>query len=373
MSEQPVVNHVDDRLSPSSPPELNPDDPIGGQNQQGEALDVDSRFEEILDSRDPLSDPSPAGIESISSQMPAESISQSIQMSEGAVQTIIGTPDFHSSEMNVAELLFRDLAERCGQSLSSMLHANLVFQLSEIRATAIADLQQDTHSSSIVFRVESSCQPSTGFLTIDAGFAAVIVDRMLGGDCETAVLGDRELTAMESRLLLRFVTEVGAEIQKSLDPDLVGVPSLRKSEGFEAIQAEMQDTPSLLVVSFLLGIANHRGVLRLVVPCETIRELPLSRAHLSTDVDQEISRVSTQSKAEIGQTKLEVAVTVATSKVRTSDLLDLNIGDIITTEKLASETLELLVQGVPKFKVQAGAYQGKKAVQILEVIERSKD
>ena len=66
-------------------------------------------------------------------------------------------------------------------------------------------------------------------------------------------------------------------------------------------------------------------------------------------------------------------MTLATSMIRTSDLLDLDVGDIITTEKDPSSPAELLVQGVPKFKVSPGSYQGKKAVQITKWIEKEDD
>ena len=73
----------------------------------------------------------------------------------------------------------------------------------------------------------------------------------------------------------------------------------------------------------------------------------------------------------VDQAPVDVVVTLARSKIRTCDLLDLSVGDIITTEKEIKAPLELAVQNVPKYNATAGAFKGKKAVQIKSMIERN--
>lgn len=70
---------------------------------------------------------------------------------------------------------------------------------------------------------------------------------------------------------------------------------------------------------------------------------------------------------------VDIVVTLARSKIRTIDLLDLSVGDIITTEKEVRDPLELAVQDVPKFHAKAGAFKGKKAVRIESTIENPRD
>jgi flagellar motor switch protein FliM len=50
--------------------------------------------------------------------------------------------------------------------------------------------------------------------------------------------------------------------------------------------------------------------------------------------------------------------------------LDLSVGDVIATEQEVTAPLELSVQDVPKFCARAGAFKGKKAVQIESYIEK---
>ena len=60
---------------------------------------------------------------------------------------------------------------------------------------------------------------------------------------------------------------------------------------------------------------------------------------------------------------------MAKSRIATSDLLGLRVGDVITTEKDIHQPMVLEVEGRPKFHVTPGAYKGQKAVQVAEVIE----
>ncbi|HHK42325.1 MAG TPA: FliM/FliN family flagellar motor switch protein, partial [Planctomycetaceae bacterium] len=48
----------------------------------------------------------------------------------------------------------------------------------------------------------------------------------------------------------------------------------------------------------------------------------------------------------------------------------LRVGDIIATEHDVHAPLEVTVSGVPKFHARAGVYKGRKAIELLGVIEK---
>jgi flagellar motor switch protein FliM len=73
-----------------------------------------------------------------------------------------------------------------------------------------------------------------------------------------------------------------------------------------------------------------------------------------------MQRISNQ----IAEAPLEVVVELATTRITTSDMLGLRVGDIIASEKDIRESLLVYVQGVPKFVASPGKYKGRKAIQI---------
>jgi flagellar motor switch protein FliM len=65
---------------------------------------------------------------------------------------------------------------------------------------------------------------------------------------------------------------------------------------------------------------------------------------------------------------VEVRVRLATSRIKTGELIRLRVGDIITTKKDIHTPLLVMVEGVPKFKAFPGAYKGHKAIRIESII-----
>ena len=65
---------------------------------------------------------------------------------------------------------------------------------------------------------------------------------------------------------------------------------------------------------------------------------------------------------------VEVVVDLAETNISTSDLISLKVGDIIATEKDVERPLVVSIEGQPKFHAKAGAFKGRKAIQVLGLI-----
>jgi len=126
------------------------------------------------------------------------------------------------------------------------------------------------------------------------------------------------------------------------------------------------------LIGFEVLLGKNRGMMNLCIPFNTIEKFnsKLSRngwvGYGKSKPTDHTRRKITRS---IDTAAVDVVVTLARSRIKTSDLLDLAVGDIITTEQEVGHPLEVAIQNVPKFHASAGAYKGKKAVQIESTIE----
>jgi flagellar motor switch protein FliM len=57
------------------------------------------------------------------------------------------------------------------------------------------------------------------------------------------------------------------------------------------------------------------------------------------------------------------------ASITVGDLVNLNVGDIIPLKQDADGELEMLIEGVAKFKCFFGVSRGNKAVQVTRVLE----
>jgi flagellar motor switch protein FliM len=146
-------------------------------------------------------------------------------------------------------------------------------------------------------------EPTLGELALDMSLSILfpILDRMMGGGREASPAVRRPLTTIESRL--------AATVLRKLASNLV---------------------------------APQRG------------------AFVTAASNQPAQQVTN----EVRQAHVELVARLAPIRMPTSELLELRVGDVIVTNHDVQRPLEVTVEGTPKFVVQAGAHQGRKAVRI---------
>lgn len=216
-------------------------------------------------------------------------------------------------------------------------------------------------------------------LDIAPSLAYAIIDRMLGGEPVPGETIRRPLTEIETRLMCRVVDLFLEQIIPAWENIVKLEPVIEATESNPQLAQIVPPNEVAILIGFEVLLGKNRGMMNLCIPFNTIEKYnaKLSRngwvGYGKTSPTEGTKRRIANS---IDTAPVDVVVTLARSRIKTSDLLDLSIGDIITTEQDASHPLELSIQNIPKFQASAGAFKGKKAVQIQNMIEhkpRSED
>lgn len=276
-------------------------------------------------------------------------------------------------QMRAMHSLHETLARNFGASISGMLRTMI-----EVKLLSVDQL---TYSEFVFSLDNPSCfnvlkpEPLDGnwILDIAPTLSYAVIDRMLGGDPNPNDIIRRPLTEIENRLIGRvvdlFLIQLKASWENIVELDL----SIESVESNPQLVQIVPPNEVVILVGFEILLGKNRGMLNLCIPFNTIENYnsKLSRngwVGYGKGTPTEESR-STITRS-IDSAPVDIVVTLARSKIRTGDLLDLSVGDIITTEQEVSAPLELAVQDVPKFFASAGAFKGKKAVQINAQIEK---
>jgi len=72
--------------------------------------------------------------------------------------------------------------------------------------------------------------------------------------------------------------------------------------------------------------------------------------------------------SEILDAPMELSVELGNSRISLRELLDLDVGDTIMLDKPCTSELQVMVEGVPKYKGIPGLRHGNKALQISDII-----
>lgn len=207
-------------------------------------------------------------------------------------------------------------------------------------------------------------------IEIERPLADAMIDRMLGGDADSLPTVPRPLTEIETKLIGRVIGEWLGPLRQAWRA--ITELDLRIDRAVSDPQQGSGRLPdqAVAVIPWELVFANRSGRVRLVIPLAPLAPwMPrLAEPRDAERPDDDIEPPPARPKSEREQATVELVVTLAKSKIRTRDLLDLEVGDLITTEQEVTAPLELSLQGVPKFTVRAGAMRGNKAVRIEGLI-----
>lgn len=276
-------------------------------------------------------------------------------------------------QMRAMHSLHEGLARNFGASVSGMLRTMIEVKLLSVDQLTYSEFVFSLDNPSCFNVIKPDPLDGNWILDIAPTLSYAIIDRMLGGDPDPNDVIRRPLTEIENRLIGRvvelFLVQLKTAWENIVDLDL----SVESVESNPQLVQIVPPNEVVILVGFEVLLGKNRGMLNLCIPFNTIENYnsKLSRNGWvgygkANPTDETRSRIT----GRVDAAPLDLVVTLARSKIKTSDLLDLSVGDIITTEKEANDPLECAIQDVPKFSAKAGAFKGKKAIQIDSVIDK---
>ena len=277
-------------------------------------------------------------------------------------------------QMRAMQSLHEGLARNFGASISGMLRTMI-----EVKLLSVDQL---TYSEFIFSLDNPSCfnvlkpEPLDGnwILDIAPSLSYAIIDRMLGGEPNPTDSIRRPLTEIENRLIGRVVQQFLTQLKSAWENIVELSMSVESVESNPQLVQIVPPNEVVILIGFEVLLGKNRGMLNLCIPFNTIENYnsKLSRnGWVGYGKGKPTSETRGKISASVDAAPVDIVVTLARSKIRTRDLLELSVGDVITTEKEVQQPLELSIQNVPKFYTRAGAFKGKKAVQIESIIERA--
>jgi flagellar motor switch protein FliM len=270
-------------------------------------------------------------------------------------------------QMRALQSLHEGFGRNFGAALSALLRS-----IVEVKLTSVDQLTY----GEFVFSLENpTCfnliraEPLEGNLILDINPAILypIIDRLLGGGKDAGPISRRPLTEIELRLVGRITGLFLDELKHAWNGVLPLKLSVDRVESNPQLAQIVPPNEVVVLVSFELTLGELRGMINLCIPFNTIERVS-SRLASNSWVTYGRSQSTAETRATLSRrlnaAEVEMIVTLAETKITTSDLIGLRVGDIITTDNDIHQPLEVAVAGVPKFHAHAGAFKGNKAIRV---------
>jgi flagellar motor switch protein FliM len=195
-----------------------------------------------------------------------------------------------------------------------------------------------------------------------------IIDRLLGGTSQDLFIPQRPMTLIETRL----IGNVTARGLSALSEAWGGIRQMKFSiAATESNPQLVQIVPPnevVVVVGFELKMSNRAGTMNLCIPynvIEPVIEQLSAQSWFSASKNQGTKPITEQISRGLGRAPLTVTGMLATTTITLRDLMEMQPGDLIVTEKPANQPIVLCVEGERKFLAHIGQFKGKRAIKIV--------
>lgn len=307
-----------------------------------------------------------------------ESEPQAGQLDDARLRSVV-TYDFKhpnrvsKDQIRTLENMHDNFAGHFGSVLSSMLRT--------ICDVDLVSVDQITYSEFILSLVSPSCTYTFSARPLDAAclvdfnptLTFALIDRMFGGHGKI-LESERELTGIERSVMGRLVGRLYGELTKSWE-HIVNVQIEQLS--FETNPQFIQIVPTgetVVVISFQVKLFQATGLLTICYPYVALEPI-IGKLSAQNWIDAtkrksaEVDRgINLQNLREV---EGDVTAVLLDTSLKLRDFMALKVGDIVRSEKRIHEPIDISINNRLKYTARPGLLGRKRAVQILDVCERT--
>ena len=291
------------------------------------------------------------------SALNAEEEAQGAEREEALGSDTITPFDFrHSnrlpnSQLNLIQVLHDSFVRLLTQSLSLTLRSFVSGNVMSVEQFAFGEFSARLQSPTCI--VYLSMLPYEGYAAVEVNHSllAPILDHVLGGNGKIDSELDRELTDIEKGMLEGFFRIIPHDLSEAWKP----IASI--GFAFDCVETEpllsnrISRNEAVVVVTMELRIGDKTGKVNLAVPSITLKMLRHRFDQQSTTKRTESPETEAAIKQKLsGALSLDVDCALVCARIRLSDLLNLNVGDLVDLGVEFDRRGSVLVNGIPKLR-----------------------
>jgi flagellar motor switch protein FliM len=272
-------------------------------------------------------------------------------------------------QIRTLENMHEGFARNFGAAMSGYMRTIVDCRLSVVDQLSYSEFVQSLPNPTC-FNVLTA-EPLEGKLVMEINPSIVfpIIDKSLGGGVTDSPVPDRPMTDIEMRLVGR-VTNMAVELLantwhpvREIHFALEGQP-----EPNPHLVSVAPPNVSCILITFELRMGDHSGLMNICIPYSVIEPVMAAFSAVQSWFAYGRKHQDPANKIYIQKAvqtaALPVIAYVGETSITLRELMDLKVGDVLTTAKGVEEALVVTVKGRPKFFARPGLFRGRKAVKV---------
>lgn len=205
-------------------------------------------------------------------------------------------------------------------------------------------------------------------MVIESKLLYALIDSLFGGnDVPYTKIEGKDFTQIEIKIARRVVLSAIDDLEKAWEPVYPLKIGYSRTEINPQFVAIVPPSDVVIATTFDVELEKVSGTIKIVVPYATLEPI---KSKLSVGFQSEQLEVDfiwiNRIKEQIMGTSANIRVKLGEADISLHDLMQLEPGDIIQLQTDANLPLEVLVEGIPKFRGIPGVLKGSRAIKITE-------
>jgi flagellar motor switch protein FliM len=275
-------------------------------------------------------------------------------------------------QMRALQTLHDTFARNFGASMSGFLRTIVEARVAHAEQMTYSEFIAGLPNPTSFNLVESEQLDGQLCLELSPLIIYPIIDRLLGGSNQDLFIPQRPMTLIETRLIQQILTRGMAALTEAWESVKAIEFTLGEMESNPQIMQIVPPNEVVVVIGFEIKMTNRAGTMSLCIPFNVIEPLvdDLSsqnwfvsgRMRGDAHWDDHIAR-------RLADAPLQIAGVLAETTITLSELRSLDVGDLIVTDKPASEPVVLTTGGSAKFFARIGQHKGSRALKVVRRLQ----
>lgn len=270
-------------------------------------------------------------------------------------------------QMRALEMLHETFARSVGVSLSGYLRS-----IVEVRVATATQMTFSEFTGSLPNPTSFSlihCPPLEGQICLEVSPQVIypIIDRLLGGSSKDVLVPERPMTAIESRLLQRILDRCIVALGEAWQGVRRIEFALGETETNPQLVQIVPPNEVVVVIGFDVRLGGRVGRMNLCIPYNAIEPLVddlSAQSWVVAGQGRDRSGAAERITRHLTGASVELEATLATTTISLAELRNLEVGDLVVTNRPASAPAVLSVEGRPKYLAHLGQFRGNRALRM---------
>jgi flagellar motor switch protein FliM len=207
-------------------------------------------------------------------------------------------------------------------------------------------------------------------MVIEAKLLYGLVDSLFGGgEVPYTKIEGKDFTQIEIKIARRIVMAAIDDLEKAWAPVFPLRIHYSRTEINPQFVAVVPPSDVVISTTFDVELEKMSGSIKLVIPYSTLEPI---KSKLSVGFQNEQLEVDhiwiNRIKNQLLGTQVNVSCTLGSAWINLRDMMELAEGDIIILDHEANKPLNIMVEGVHKFRGVPGIVRGNRAIKITESV-----